>query len=119
ALKAISTGTTCFPSLISPRRWNEAYALVLSISRSSGPSERLEPPAQPAASRAMPKRRWPRFGSRIIGSYDKTAIGHCLPSLERTMSSVTPIVLAAGASRRMGRAKALLDFDGRACLDLV
>jgi len=35
------------------------------------------------------------------------------------MSLVTPIVLAAGASRRMGRPKALLDFDGRVCLDLV
>lgn len=35
------------------------------------------------------------------------------------MSPVTPIVLAAGASRRMGRPKALLDFDGRACLELV
>jgi molybdenum cofactor cytidylyltransferase len=35
------------------------------------------------------------------------------------MSPVTPIVLAAGASRRMGRPKALLDFDGRVCLDLV
>ena len=35
------------------------------------------------------------------------------------MSCGTPIVLAAGASRRMGRPKALLDFDGRACLELV
>jgi molybdenum cofactor cytidylyltransferase len=35
------------------------------------------------------------------------------------MGGLTPIVLAAGASIRMGRPKALLDFDGRACLDLV
>jgi molybdenum cofactor cytidylyltransferase len=35
------------------------------------------------------------------------------------MDGVTPIVLAAGESTRMGRPKALLDFDGRACLDLV
>ena len=35
------------------------------------------------------------------------------------MGGLTPIVLAAGASTRMGRPKALLDFDGRACLDLV
>ena len=32
---------------------------------------------------------------------------------------VQPIVLAAGASSRMGRPKALLDFDGRTALDLV
>jgi len=35
------------------------------------------------------------------------------------MSGITPIILAAGASSRMGRPKALLDFDGRACLELV
>jgi len=35
------------------------------------------------------------------------------------MGGVTPIVLSAGASSRMGRSKALLDFDGRACLELV
>ncbi len=35
------------------------------------------------------------------------------------MGGLTPIVLAAGASTRMGRPKALLDFDGRVCLDLV
>jgi CTP:molybdopterin cytidylyltransferase MocA len=35
------------------------------------------------------------------------------------MGGMTPIVLAAGASTRMGRPKALLDFDGRVCLDLV
>jgi molybdenum cofactor cytidylyltransferase len=32
---------------------------------------------------------------------------------------VAAIVLAAGASSRMGQPKALLDFDGRACVDLV
>ncbi len=35
------------------------------------------------------------------------------------MTSLTPIILAAGASTRMGQPKALLDFDGRTCLDLV
>jgi molybdenum cofactor cytidylyltransferase len=35
------------------------------------------------------------------------------------MGGLTPIILAAGASTRMGRPKALLDFDGRVCLDLV
>src|SRR5256886_3891836 len=34
-------------------------------------------------------------------------------------SSDLPIVLAAGASSRMGRPKALLDFDGRTALDLI
>ena len=32
---------------------------------------------------------------------------------------MTPIILAAGASRRMGRPKALLEFDGRRCLELA
>ncbi len=32
---------------------------------------------------------------------------------------VTPIILAAGGSTRMGRPKALLDFDGRTCLELA
>jgi molybdenum cofactor cytidylyltransferase len=32
---------------------------------------------------------------------------------------ITPIILAAGASTRMGRTKALLDFDGKACLELA
>jgi nicotine blue oxidoreductase len=32
---------------------------------------------------------------------------------------VVALVLAAGASSRMGRPKALLDFDGRCCLELV
>lgn len=32
---------------------------------------------------------------------------------------VTPILLAAGASTRMGRPKALLDFDGRTVLELA
>lgn len=31
----------------------------------------------------------------------------------------TPILLAAGASSRMGRPKALLDFDGATCFDLA
>jgi molybdenum cofactor cytidylyltransferase len=35
------------------------------------------------------------------------------------MSAVTPIVLAAGTSSRMGRPKALLPFDGETCLSLV
>ena len=36
------------------------------------------------------------------------------------MADLFPVVvLAAGASRRMGRPKALLDFGGRTCLDLV
>lgn len=32
---------------------------------------------------------------------------------------ITPILLAAGASTRMGRTKALLDFDGKTCLELA
>jgi molybdenum cofactor cytidylyltransferase len=31
----------------------------------------------------------------------------------------TPIILAAGGSARMGRTKALLDFDGKTCLELA
>jgi molybdenum cofactor cytidylyltransferase len=31
----------------------------------------------------------------------------------------TPIILAAGGSTRMGRTKALLDFDGKTCLELA
>lgn len=34
-------------------------------------------------------------------------------------SRLVPLVLAAGASSRMGRPKALLDFDGRCALELV
>jgi len=34
------------------------------------------------------------------------------------VSGLTPIILAAGASSRMGRPKALLDFDGRTALQL-
>lgn len=32
---------------------------------------------------------------------------------------VTPIILGAGASTRMGRTKALLDFDGTTCLEIA
>jgi molybdenum cofactor cytidylyltransferase len=47
----------------------------------------------------------------------------CLSGDERprvaSASAITPIILAAGASTRMGRPKALLDFDGKYCLELV
>jgi len=32
---------------------------------------------------------------------------------------ITPLILAAGASTRMGNTKALLDFDGRTCLEIA
>jgi CTP:molybdopterin cytidylyltransferase MocA len=32
---------------------------------------------------------------------------------------ITPVILAAGASARMGRPKALVEFDGRTCLELI
>lgn len=35
------------------------------------------------------------------------------------MSLLTPILLAAGTSSRMGRPKALLDFDGQAALEIA
>jgi CTP:molybdopterin cytidylyltransferase MocA len=35
------------------------------------------------------------------------------------MDDLTPIILAAGASTRMGRPKALLDFDGKTALELA
>ena len=35
------------------------------------------------------------------------------------MSALVPIILAAGTSSRMGRPKALLDFDGRPTLQIV
>lgn len=34
-------------------------------------------------------------------------------------ADIIPVILAAGASTRMGRPKALLDFDGRTCLELA
>jgi len=34
-------------------------------------------------------------------------------------ADITPVILAAGASTRMGRPKALLDFDGKTCLELA
>jgi molybdenum cofactor cytidylyltransferase len=37
----------------------------------------------------------------------------------RPAAAIVPIVLAAGASTRMGRTKALCDFDGRTCIELV
>jgi molybdenum cofactor cytidylyltransferase len=47
----------------------------------------------------------------------------CLSGDERprvaSASAITPIILAAGASTRMGRPKALLDFDGKCSLELV
>lgn len=35
------------------------------------------------------------------------------------LKEIVPIILAGGASTRMGRPKALLDFDGRCCLELT
>src|SRR5580765_813669 len=37
----------------------------------------------------------------------------------RAAATLVPVILAAGASTRMGRTKALCDFDGRTCLELV
>lgn len=34
-------------------------------------------------------------------------------------ADITPVILAAGPSTRMGRPKALLDFDGKTCLELA
>lgn len=36
-----------------------------------------------------------------------------------THQGVIPLILAAGAGSRMGRPKALLDFDGKCCLELI
>src|SRR5438105_15648726 len=81
--KAISIGTDCLPSVISPRRWNDVYALLLAIRRSSGPSSRAGAPAHPAAAA---RNNAPRC--RIIAINDRTEFGHCLPSSDAAHAPV-------------------------------
>jgi molybdenum cofactor cytidylyltransferase len=47
------------------------------------------------------------------------ATGQSPPGTSRSARRVVAVVLAAGASSRMGRPKALLEFDGSLCLELV
>jgi len=45
--------------------------------------------------------------------------GCCYSDPVTDARGITPILLAAGASTRMGRTKALLDFDGKTCLEIA
>src|SRR5882724_9236195 len=61
----------------------------------------------------------PRRDAEITAASLATPDGRSSIDTRPSARRVVPIILAAGASTRMGTPKALCDFDGRSCLQLA